>query len=60
MNEKQIKAIRCAYLDLIGSKEARDQLEMEAHDWRAHQASIEDLEEHFSEILKDLFVNSYD
>jgi hypothetical protein len=57
MNHKQKIAIRCAYLDLVGAKQARDQLDVEAHDWRAHELSIEDLENAFSEILSDLIVN---
>ena len=57
MNQKQKLAVRCAYLDLIGAKEARDQLDVEAHDWKSHQLSIQDLEEAFSEILSDLIID---
>ena len=57
MNQKQTSAIRCAYLDLVGAKQARDQLDIETHDWKNHQLSIQDLEDAFSEILSDLIVN---
>lgn len=54
MNEKQITAIKCAYLDLIGALEARNNLDMESHDWKAHLESIQDLEREFNFIDPDL------
>jgi hypothetical protein len=54
MNEKQKATIRFAYLDLIGAKQARDQRDMEAHEWDAHVMTIEDLEMHFPDVLADL------
>jgi hypothetical protein len=47
MNEKQINAIRCACADLIGALQARDQLDIEVHDWKSHQLSIDDLINNF-------------
>lgn len=43
MNEEQILAIRCACADLIGSLQARNQTDIEVHDWKAHELSIDEL-----------------
>ena len=43
MNEEQIFAIRCACADLIGALQARNQMDIEVHDWKAHKLSIDDL-----------------
>jgi len=43
MNEDQILAIRCACADLIGALQARNQLDIHAHDWKAHELSIKEL-----------------
>jgi hypothetical protein len=43
MNEHQESIIRCAYLDLIGAQQAHDQDDIEAHDWKAHALTIEEL-----------------
>ena len=43
MNEEQIFAIRCACADLIGALQARNQLDIEVHDWKSHKLSIDDL-----------------
>lgn len=47
MNTNQITALRCAYADLQGSRQAFDQMDSAAHDWRAHDQSILDLEKEF-------------
>jgi hypothetical protein len=43
MNEDQILAIRCACADLIGALQARNQLDIHAHDWKGHELSIDGL-----------------
>ena len=43
MTEQQITAIKCALADLQGSLQAFQQSDMYAHDWEAHQQSIDDL-----------------
>jgi len=52
MTESQISAIRCAYADLVGVMQARDQLDVEVHDWEAHALSIQELAEQFPDILE--------
>jgi len=47
MTAKQKCAIKCAYLDLIGAKEAKEQCDIYAHDWNAHNSTIEELEQAF-------------
>ena len=47
MTDKQIQAIKCAYADLVGAAQAKEQMDIEVHDWRAHELSIQDLEENF-------------
>jgi len=54
LNEKQLHAIRCAYLDMVGALECVEQGDPQGHDWKAHALSIADLEEFFSEELADL------
>ena len=52
MTESQISAIRRAYTDLVGALQARDQLDVEVHDWEAHALSIQELAEQFPDILE--------
>jgi hypothetical protein len=47
MTEEQKNVIRCAYADLVGALQARNQLDIEVHDWKAHLLTIEELEEAF-------------
>jgi hypothetical protein len=47
MTEQQIQAIRCAHADLIGAKQAKEQMDINVHDWKGHQLSINELEEAF-------------
>lgn len=58
MTELQISAIKCAYADLVGALQARNQLNVEVHDWKAHATSIQELAEHFSDILETQ-INDY-
>lgn len=51
LTKKQVTALRCAYADLQGALQARDQLDIEAHDWAAHKQSIFDLEEAFPDVV---------
>jgi len=48
MTDKQILALKCAYLDLVGAFEAMEQGDTWAHDWKAHSQSIIDLEQQFN------------
>ncbi len=54
MTEQQIQAIRFAYLDLMGAKEASDKGDIHAHDWGVHWETIKDMEKQFPEQLSDL------
>jgi hypothetical protein len=47
MTEEQKNVIRCAYADLVGALQARNQLDIEVHDWKSHLLTIEELEEAF-------------
>lgn len=47
MTEQQILAIKCAYADLVGALQARDQMDIEVHDWKSHYQTIIDLENTF-------------
>jgi hypothetical protein len=52
MSKEQQLAIRCACADLIGAIQARNQMDIEVHDWKAHLLTIEELIETFP-FLKD-------
>lgn len=56
MTKDQLTVIRCAYLDLMGAKEAADRGDLYSHDWGAHWETIKDMEKKFSEELSDLVV----
>lgn len=43
----QIQAIKCAYADLVGAYQARQQLDLLAHDWKEHYTAIDELEQAF-------------
>ena len=47
LTRKQQDAVKCAYLDLVGALQARNQGDVEVHDWRSHLLTIEELEEAF-------------
>jgi hypothetical protein len=47
MTKDQISAIKCAYNDLVGALQARNQLDIEVHDWDAHYLTIVELENAF-------------
>ena len=56
MTKDQLSAIRFAYLDLMGAKEAADRGDLHSHDWGVHWETIKDMEKQFSEELSDLVV----
>ena len=47
--DELVQAARCALADLQGSLQAHEQLDHYAHDWRAHQLSIDEL----SDVLEE-------
>lgn len=47
LNDKQMLALRCACADLIGAMQARNQNDVEVHDWKAHSLTIDELIEAF-------------
>ena len=52
MTVEQIAAIRCAHADLIGARQAQEQMDFGAHDWKAHDLSIAELETEFPFVLE--------
>jgi hypothetical protein len=38
-------------LDLLGAIQAMRQLDMHAHDWDAHEQSIEEMEKYFPDVI---------
>ena len=40
-----LTVLRCALADLEGSKQARDQQDIEVHDWKAHSLTISEVKE---------------
>jgi hypothetical protein len=61
LTSDQISAIRCAHADLVGAYQyaIRDQAggADNGHDWVSHKLSIQDLQETFYDILKDVIVD---
>jgi len=43
----QMLSLRCAYADLVGAQQAHEQGNSSIHDWKAHQQTIEELEQVF-------------
>jgi hypothetical protein len=52
MTQEQQLAIRCACADLIGALQAKNQMDIEVHDWKAHLLTIQELIQTFP-FLKD-------
>jgi len=46
-NKITVTAIRCAYADLLGALQARNNCDIESHDWDAHRQTLRDLVEAF-------------
>lgn len=59
MNEAQILAVRCAYADLVGALQARNQMDIEVHDWKTHLQTIIDLENIF-DFIEPVKINETD
>ena len=57
MTDAQKQAIRCAHADLLGALQARNQFDLEVHDWKAHLVTLGELEDAFPDLLKDVAVN---
>lgn len=47
LTEEQVRAIKCAFMDLRGSYHAYETLDMQGHDWKGHKESIKDLMDEF-------------
>jgi len=47
MNDITIAVIKAAYADLVGALQARNQMDLENHDWKAHMLTIEEMEAEF-------------
>lgn len=52
MTAQQKNAVRCAHADLIGALQAREQGDVEAHNWKDHALTIAELEEAFAALLE--------
>jgi hypothetical protein len=48
MTHQQLITIQCAYADLIGAYQAYKNLDVHAHDWLAHLATIKEMERDFT------------
>jgi len=53
MTKDQKRIIKCAYLDLIGSKNAALDSNIEDHDWRAHELTIDEILKAFPFVKED-------
>lgn len=51
MDEQTKSVMRCALADLIGAWEAYTQMDIHAHDWKAHVQTIVELAEILNEEL---------
>lgn len=58
LTRNQESAIRCALADLVGSWEAYEQGDSDAHNWKAHQLTISELRQAFAPIVKPLPVST--
>ena len=47
LSPRQKTVIRCAYADLVGAMQAQELGDPHAHDWDAHQLSIDEMEAEF-------------
>lgn len=53
LSKQQEVAIKCAIADLIGSLQAKNDLDFFSHDWEAHLETISDIADAFPELCKD-------
>lgn len=52
LTAEQTAAVKCAYADLVGAIQARNQKDIEVHDWKAHEVSIHEVEEAFPAFIE--------
>ena len=52
LSKEQTQALKCAYADLVGAKQAFDENDIHVHDWEAHEQSIIDMEHAFPGIIR--------
>jgi len=48
LNRDQINTIKCAYADLCGAIQAKQQGNIQLHDWKAHLLTLEEMENLFN------------
>jgi hypothetical protein len=63
LTEDQIKAIKCAFMDLRGSYHAYETMDMHGHDWKGQKESILELMDTFDflrEMVESAFVSGND
>jgi hypothetical protein len=53
LSKQQEVAIKCAIADLIGSMQAKNNLDFHSHDWKAHRNTIDELADAFPELCGD-------
>lgn len=53
LTQEQKNALRCAYADLKGAKQAHDQGDSHLHDWDSHEETMHELIEAFPELQLD-------
>jgi hypothetical protein len=53
LSKQQEVAIKCAIADLIGSMQAKNNLDFQSHDWKAHRNTIDELADAFPELCGD-------
>ena len=63
LTEDQIKAIKCAFMDLRGSCHAFETMDLNGHDWKGHKETILELMDEFDflrEMVDSAFVSGND
>ena len=48
LNLDQIETIKCAFADLCGAIQAKQQNDINAHDWKSHLLTLEEMENLFN------------
>jgi hypothetical protein len=63
LTEDQIKAIKCAFMDLRGSYHAFETMDLHGHDWKGHKETILEFMDEFDflrEMVDSAFVSGND
>lgn len=63
LTENQIKAIKCAFMDLRGSYHSFETMDRLGHDWKEHKETILELMDEFDflrEMVDSAFVSGND